>query len=150
MQRWQRFDLDLPEEILAVHASPERLTQVFENLLDNAASFSGGGSAVRVALGRSREGDAVVTVSDEGPGIPPAHADRIFDRFFSYRPEADSGGEDRRHTGLGLAIVRTIVEGYGGSVAAANNPERGATFTVRLPASRTGVFPRAGFPIRDS
>lgn len=140
-----RFDLALPKEILAVHASPERLTQVFENLLDNAASFSGDGGAVRVALARSREGDAVVTVSDEGPGIPPEHAGRIFERFFSYRPETGGGGEDRRHTGLGLAIVRTIVEGYGGSVAAANNPDRGATFTVRLPASRTGVFPRAGF-----
>jgi two-component system sensor histidine kinase ChvG len=140
-----RFVLALPEQVLAVQASPARLTQVFENLLDNAASFSPGGGLVRVTLERSRDGAAAVTVSDEGPGIPAAHQARIFDRFFSYRPE--TGGEPGRlHTGLGLAIVKSIVEGYGGSVAAANNPEKGALFTVRMPASRTGVFRSAPSP----
>lgn len=134
-----RFDLDQPREVLAARASPERLTQVFENLLDNAAGFSPNGGAVRVALERSPEGAAVVTVSDEGPGIPPAHLARIFDRFFSHRPDGD-GSAGRLHPGLGLAIVKAIVEGYGGSVAAANNAGRGAAFTVMLPASRTGVF----------
>ena len=141
-----RFELTQPDEIVTVQASPARLTQVFENLFDNALGLSPDGSLVRVALGRSREGAAFVTVSDQGPGIPAAHSDRIFERFFSYRPEAGRGDEDRPHTGLGLAIVRTIVEGYGGSVSAENNPEKGATFTVRLPASRTGIFPRGGPP----
>jgi signal transduction histidine kinase len=84
-----------------------------------------------------------VTVSDEGPGIPAAHAARIFDRFFSYRP-GGAGEPGRLHTGLGLAIVKSIVEGYGGSVSAANNPGGGAAFTVRMPASRTGVFSAPG------
>jgi two-component system, OmpR family, sensor histidine kinase ChvG len=92
-----------------------------------------------VALARSPDGSVAVTVSDEGPGIPAAHHARIFDRFFSYRPEG-AGEPGRLHTGLGLAIVRAIVEGYGGTVAATNNPDRGAAFTVRMPASRTGVF----------
>jgi two-component system sensor histidine kinase ChvG len=133
------FALALPEEVLAVRASPARMTQVFENLFDNAASFSPDGGKIRVALERSRDGAAAVTVSDEGPGIPAAHAERIFDRFFSYRPDG-AGEAGRLHTGLGLAIVKSIVEGYGGGVSAANTPGGGAAFTVRMPASRTGVF----------
>ncbi len=134
-----RIELALPEQVVAVRASPARMTQVFENLFDNAASFSPDGGCVRVTLERSRDGAAAVRVADEGPGIPPAHQARIFDRFFSYRPESE-GPPGRLHTGLGLAIVKSIVEGYGGSVAASNNPERGAVVTVTMPASRTGAF----------
>jgi two-component system sensor histidine kinase ChvG len=140
-----RFELALPEEVLAVRASPARMTQVFENLFDNAASFSPDGGLIRVALERPRDGAAAVIVSDEGPGIPAAHAARIFDRFFSYRPDG-TAEPGRLHTGLGLAIVKSIVEGYGGSVTAANNPDRGAAFTVRMPASRTGTFPASPSP----
>lgn len=132
-----RFELEPPAEAIAVRASAERLAQVFENILDNAASFSPPGAAVRVRLGRDH-GGAWVTISDEGPGIPPEHLPRIFDRFFTWRPASASNA--REHTGLGLAIVRTIVEGYGGSVTVASEPGRGATFTVTLPASRTGVY----------
>jgi two-component system, OmpR family, sensor histidine kinase ChvG len=134
-----RVLLDQPEEIITVRASPARLTQVFENILDNATTLSPDGASIRVKLERSADGTASVDFVDEGPGIPDTHRGRIFDRFFSYRP-GEGGERDRLHTGLGLAIVKTIVEGYGGAVAAANNAERGATFTVRLPASRTGVF----------
>jgi two-component system sensor histidine kinase ChvG len=140
------FELETPPETIAVQASEERLAQVFENLLDNAASFSPPGESVRVRLSRER-GGAEVTVSDRGPGIPPEHLSRIFDRFFTWRPDAPAerdGGHRDRHTGLGLSIVRTIVEGYGGTVTAESEPgaRQGATFTVRMPASRTGVFPQ--------
>ncbi|HKD11758.1 MAG TPA: ATP-binding protein, partial [Thermoanaerobaculia bacterium] len=133
-----RFLLEMPEEVITVRAAPARLTQAFENVIDNAASFSPDGAEVRVLLRRSADG-AAVSVSDQGPGIPPSHASKIFDRFFSYRP--DGGQRGRRHTGLGLAIVKTIVEGYGGAISATNDSGGGATFTVRLPASRTGVMP---------
>ena len=84
-------------------------------------------------------------MADREPGIPPDHLQRIFDRFFSYRPRADkeSGGEppgaraaDSRaeHPGLGLAIVKAVVEGYGGTVSAANREAGGAVFEIRLPA----------------
>ena len=78
----------------------------------------------------------MLTVSDRGPGIPREHLDRVFDRFFSYRPaDVDRGeaGGKNGHTGLGLAITRAVVEGCGGTIAAANRPEGGARFTVRLP-----------------
>jgi two-component system sensor histidine kinase MtrB len=70
----------------------------------------------------------VTRVADNGPGIPEANLARIFDRFFTHRPDSNRAG----HTGLGLAIVKAIVDAYGGSISAANG-ERGAVFTVRLP-----------------
>jgi two-component system sensor histidine kinase ChvG len=127
--------LEAPSEPVLVQASPERLTQVFENLLDNAASFSPVGGTVEVRLTRE-DGTGLVFVDDRGPGIPETHLDRIFDRFFRYRPDEPGSRTESRngHTGLGLAIVKAIVDGYGGSITARNRPEGGARFEVRLPA----------------
>jgi two-component system sensor histidine kinase ChvG len=135
-----RFECEAPPEDVAVRASGERLAQVFENLLDNAESFSPDGGTVRVLLER-RDGAAVVTVSDSGPGIPPEHLSKIFERFFTWRPQNAAAAP--RHTGLGLAIVRTIIEGYGGTVTARTLDGGGADFAVKIPASRTGVFRKA-------
>jgi two-component system sensor histidine kinase ChvG len=121
-----RFELLLDESELHVEATEDRLMQVLENLLDNAASFSPPGGTVTVSAG-VEEAHVVVRVADEGPGIPPANLTRIFDRFFTHRPDGARAG----HTGLGLAIVRAIVEAYGGTISAANR-ERGAELTVRL------------------
>ncbi|HET8798669.1 MAG TPA: ATP-binding protein, partial [Thermoanaerobaculia bacterium] len=122
-----RFDIQLADGPLVVEASEDRLTQVFENLLDNAVSFSPPGGAIRVDV--TVEGPSIeIRIADTGPGIPDANLPRIFDRFFTQRPEPSRTG----HTGLGLAIVKAIVEGYGGAIEAANG-ERGAVFTVRLP-----------------
>lgn len=132
-----RFELDIAGEPpdaagdLTAEASEDRLLQVFENLLDNAASFSPEGGVVRVQC--EAAGAFVVThVSDEGPGISQPHMNRIFDRFFTYRPEPWQQKARLAHTGLGLAIVKAVVEGYGGTIAAANG-ERGAVFEIRLP-----------------
>jgi two-component system, OmpR family, sensor histidine kinase ChvG len=124
-----RLEIERPDESIRVRAAPDRLSQAFENLLDNAASFSPDGGVISVSL-HGREGSAVVAIRDGGPGIPPENLDRIFERFFSYRPDRQkiSG----LHTGLGLAIVRTIVEGYGGAVRAENPSGGGARFEVRL------------------
>jgi two-component system, OmpR family, sensor histidine kinase ChvG len=112
-----------------VMASPERLSQVFENLLANAIGFAPVGSRVTVTV-KEEAGEAVVTVDDAGPGIPEAHMRRIFQRFFTYRP-IDTR---REHVGLGLAIAKQIVESYGGRISAANRPGGGARFEARLPA----------------
>lgn len=144
-------ELSLPAETVTVRASPDRLAQVFENLLDNALGFAPIGSPVRIGL--RREGDeAVATVQDDGPGIPPEHLDRVFDRFFTYRPDEDvargaggiGGRHGGRHTGLGLSIVRAIVEGYGGSVRAAASPSDGAEIEVRLPLARSRASRASG------
>lgn len=126
-----KIHLGSPSRPILVRATPERLTQVFENVLDNALGFSPDDSEIAVTL-TSADGAATVRIEDEGPGIPPAHLERIFDRFFTWRP--DEPHARNGHAGLGLAIVKAIVEGYGGIIRASNRPGGGASFTVRLPA----------------
>jgi two-component system, OmpR family, sensor histidine kinase ChvG len=119
------------DERLIVKGDRDRLTQAFENIVLNARSFAPPETAVDVAADRIDAWCRVV-ISDRGPGIPPGHLDRVFDRFFTYRP----GDPARReHTGLGLAIARAIVDAYGGTISAANNPDGGARFEVRLPSA---------------
>ena len=108
----------------------DRLQQVVTNLVDNASRIAGKGGHVQVEL--IAEGDrAVMSVLDDGPGIPEADLPRLFDRF--YRADSSrtrtSGG-----AGLGLAIVRAIVIAHGGRIEAANLPTGGAKMTVSLPA----------------
>lgn len=124
-----RYCLTLPDGSVTVAAAPERLAQVFENLLDNATSFSPAEGQVAIEL-TVRDSGAVVRVRDQGPGIPEEHLDRIFARFFTYRP-GDQG--DDGHTGLGLSIVQAIVESSGGSVRGGNAEGGGAVFEVELP-----------------
>jgi two-component system sensor histidine kinase ChvG len=124
-----QFVLALADHRVEVSASPDRLTQAFENLVANAVSFSPAGGTVTVTV-RRHTSSAVVTVADDGPGIPEEHRDRIFDRFFSYRP---AGDPDDGHSGLGLSVVLAIVEGYGGVVRAEERHGGGAKMVVELP-----------------
>jgi two-component system, OmpR family, sensor histidine kinase ChvG len=123
-----------PEKPVAVAGREERLAQVFENVLDNASGFTPAGGVVEVELVMV-DHHAVVRIADEGPGIPEEHKDRIFERFFTFRP---GNGPESIHTGLGLSIVRVIVSGYGGSVTAGNRDGRGAWFEIRLPLLEKG------------
>ena len=123
------FDLALADAHVTVEASADRLTQVFENLIDNAISFSPSSGHVTVAL-RVTGNHAEITIADEGPGIPDEHRDRIFRRFFSYRPDDASGSG---HTGLGLALVRAIVDSYGGNIEAKPRGGGGSKMVVVLP-----------------
>ncbi len=113
-----------PGRPLRVRAEEARLEQVLLNLLDNAAHHSPAGSPIRLEL--SRQGASVrLRVSDHGTGIAPEILPRLFEPFFTTRPEG---------TGLGLALVKSIVESYGGAVMVSNNdPPPGCTFEVRLP-----------------
>lgn len=121
--------LSAPSQSCEVDASEDRLIQVFVNVLENAVSFSRDGGVISVTLTRLDRSISVV-ISDQGPGIPESNLPQVFDRFFTHRP--DTARSRTSHTGLGLAIVKAIVEGYGGSIAAANNPEGGARFEIRL------------------
>ena len=113
---------------VGVTVSPHRVIQILENLVDNAESFSPAGGTVVIDV-EPEGANVLIRVSDQGPGILPEHAGRIFDRFFSFRP----GEENGRHAGLGLAIVKSIAESHGGSVRAFNQHPGGACFEVRLP-----------------
>jgi len=114
-----------------------RYGQVFRNVIDNALSFSPRGSRVLVELSREpRNGPFVVTIDDEGSGIPEDNLESIFQRFYSERPSEHFG----QHSGLGLSICRQIMETFGGSITASNRkaPDGrvlGARFTVTVPAA---------------
>jgi signal transduction histidine kinase len=101
------------------------LLQVFSNLLKNASDAMDGQGQVRITA-RAAAGSLIVCVADNGPGMPPETASRIFEPFFSTK-EAGSG------TGLGLSTVWGIVTGWGGSISVDTGPGRGAQFTLVMP-----------------
>ncbi|KQN26259.1 histidine kinase [Sphingomonas sp. Leaf33] len=118
---------------LTIYGEGARLARVFENLIDNAVSFSP--DVGRVTLSMRRADDWIeVRVEDEGPGVPEDEREAIFRRFHSVRPATEAFG---RHSGLGLAIARTIVDGHGGSIMVESREDRasGAAFVVRLPSA---------------
>ena len=114
-------------ESAVVTGDPDRLVQVFTNLISNAVRFSPRGESVSVAL-RTTPTSVVVFVSDRGPGIPLEFRRRIFGKF----QQADSAGT-AGGAGLGLAIVRAIVERHGGSIRFDSAPGHGTTFITELP-----------------
>ncbi|MCB0941656.1 MAG: HAMP domain-containing protein [Mycobacterium sp.] len=128
------FVVDLPDEPLWARGDREGLHQLLANLLANARVHTPAGVTVTTTLrARAQDGRQTVelTVSDDGPGIPPAVLPNLFDRFV----RADkSRSRQLGSTGLGLSIVRSIVEAHNGTVSVASVPGRTA-FTVRLPAS---------------
>ncbi|TMK62137.1 MAG: HAMP domain-containing histidine kinase, partial [Actinobacteria bacterium] len=108
-----------------------RMRQTVDNLLDNARVHTPASSPVRVTVGP--DGEAVLlTVADEGPGLPSEVVDRAFERFYRGDP---SRSRSMGGAGLGLSIVAAIVEAHGGTVTVRSEEGAGATFEVRLPAS---------------
>jgi two-component system sensor histidine kinase ChvG len=113
------------------------LGQLLRNLIDNARSFSPKDGEVRVTLERGR-GQAVVTVDDDGPGIPADNLETVFERFYTSRPKGAAFGGN---SGLGLSIARQIASAQGGTIKAENrrHPDgrfAGARFIVTLPEVR--------------
>lgn len=127
-----RFDFAGPPlGSVVVHGDQARLARVFDNLIDNALSFTDGQKPIRIGVSRT-ETTASVWVEDDGPGVMPDAREVIFQRFHSdRRDESDFG----RHSGLGLAIAKTIIEAHNGSIGVghAETGSGGARFTVTLP-----------------
>jgi signal transduction histidine kinase len=118
------------EDAIAFADAP-RAQQIFSNLLDNACKHGGGGEVlIEVA---QEDAEAVVRVSDEGPGIPPHELDRVFHRFYRVDRSRSQPG-----TGLGLSIAKHLVALHGGTIRACNRTAGGATFEVRLPMPVVG------------
>jgi two-component system sensor histidine kinase ChvG len=110
-----------------------RLARIIENLFDNAVSFSPQDGTIDAKLAL-REGRVLLTICDEGPGIPEEKREKVFHRFHSDRPEGEDFGN---HSGLGLAIGRTIAEAHEGSLHVEPRPDGacGACFILDLPAA---------------
>jgi len=161
-----RLEVELPENPAWVQCDGARVIQVLHNLLGNAQKFSPAGSAIRLTLRQEMSlpatmpgshalrlssfpntaGFAMITVADQGPGVPAEEKAKIFEKFHQVRRNGKPAGQG---TGLGLAISRTIVEAHGGALWVEDNPEGGSIFRVLLPAEAS-VFkgaPRASAPI---
>ncbi|MGB4058480.1 MAG: stimulus-sensing domain-containing protein [Alphaproteobacteria bacterium] len=124
---------DLGEEPSFIWGLPTRVGQVFENLLSNALSFSPPGAAVHITIIPGKK-TVSVTVEDSGPGIPENRLEKVFERFYTERPEHEDYG---KHSGLGLSICHQIVSALGGKIFAENIRNEsdeviGARFTVIL------------------
>lgn len=135
-----RILLDIVSPTPQVRGLDGPLAQVFRNIIENALSFSPVGGEIRVSL-RRRDGWAVVTIEDQGPGIPEENLEVIFRRFYTSRPLAHGFG---KNSGLGLSISRQIIDVHGGRIHAANvlgsdGHVTGARFTVELPLATDGV-----------
>jgi len=136
------------EDPVFIRAFETPFAQVLRNLIDNALTFSPVDGEVRInaALeeidGKER---VIITVDDDGPGIPPDNLETVFDRFYTQRPK---GTEFGSHSGLGLAICRQIITAHKGTIwaenrqSAANSKVEGARFIVNIPRQTTGSGPQ--------
>jgi two-component system sensor histidine kinase ChvG len=129
----RKIEIHREKRAARVLGVPLRLERVLENLLDNAVSFSPPEGTISIGL--RREADRLLlSVCDEGPGIPESEREKVFARFHTARPEAEAFGD---HSGLGLAIARTIAEAHDGSLTVADRPDdkAGACLVLELPAA---------------
>jgi signal transduction histidine kinase len=123
-----RLTVDADADAAVVDGARDELYRMTLNLLENAIRHTPEGTRIRATV-TSEDGDAVLTVQDDGPGVSPELREHIFERFV--RGTGDRGSS----SGLGLSIVRAVAEAHGGSVVL-EDTRRGARFVVRLPAAR--------------
>jgi two-component system phosphate regulon sensor histidine kinase PhoR len=116
-----------------VASDAERLRRMLESLVDNAIKYAAGGGRVEVRSAAGPQAGAVLEVEDDGPGIPPEHLPRIFERF--YRVDK-ARSRELGGTGLGLAIVKHLAESVGATVTVRSEPGQGTCFTIAIPAGR--------------
>jgi two-component system sensor histidine kinase KdpD len=122
-----RVQTHLPSDLPLVNADGVLVGQVLANLLENAAKYTPQGTTISISAEAGRD-EIVVSVADEGPGLPPGEEERIFDKFYRAAREGPQSG-----VGLGLSICKAIVQAHGGTIAAENLPAGGAVFRFTLP-----------------
>ena len=126
----QRIEVDLPDDPVTVSVDPGLLEMAISNILENAFKYAPPHSTIAVAVSRTPSG-AEITIEDEGPGVPEADRDRIFERH--YRGAHSPGIEG---VGMGLHLVRTIVDAHAGTVACTASATGGCRFSITLPAAQ--------------
>lgn len=138
--RHHRVRADCPEDLPLVKADAKLLAEALTHIVENAAKYSPEGS--EIAVEAHFEGDELrLSVTDQGPGIAPEEAERIFEKFYR---SGHANGRRADGTGMGLAITRGLIEAHGGRVWAENNSKRGAKFTMALRVEqREAPKPRA-------
>ncbi len=124
--------LDLPEQPIELEMDPDRVGQVLTNLISNALKFSPSETSV-VVCAAQMDDEVVISVHDEGSGIPPDQLPHIFERFYQVPDSAELSGS-KIGLGLGLYICREIVERHGGRLWVESEPGKGSTFAFALPA----------------
>jgi CheY-like chemotaxis protein/two-component sensor histidine kinase len=140
-----RLTVDLPETPISVVGDPVRLTQVFANLLTNAAKYTDGGGEIRVTATQTA-GRAVVSVRDNGIGILATHLATVFEMFMQVDR---SSRRAQGGLGIGLTLVRPLVEMHGGRVEARSaGPDEGSEFVVELPVADSVCEPAPSTSVR--
>jgi two-component system sensor histidine kinase ChvG len=125
----QKINLEIKDQHNLIQIAPERFVQIIENLIDNAISFSPDNGVITIILTKKLN-DVQIHIVDDGIGIEKENIDKVFQRFFSYRPD---NNDKNKHTGLGLSIVKSLVEAYNGKILAKNKKNKGAEFIISLP-----------------
>jgi two-component system sensor histidine kinase KdpD len=124
----RRVEVTIPPDLPLLLVDGLLLEQLFVNLLENAARYTPAQSTVRITA-RPEGRWLLISVADDGPGLPSGSEERIFEKFTRGDPTADAG----RGSGLGLAICRAVAKVHGGTITASNRPGRGVQFSLRLP-----------------
>jgi two-component system sensor histidine kinase KdpD len=125
-----RIELQLPAGLPLILVEPTLIVQILGNLLENAAKYTPPGTTVTIGAAVQDE-NIVLTVADDGPGLPPGDPEQLFEKFQRGQSESNIVG-----VGLGLAICRAAARLHGGDIRAANNPGGGARFEITLPVAR--------------
>ena len=123
------INLKAKNEEIIIMGIADKIAQVFHNLIDNALSFSKEGDDINISMWMGSK-SATIEIKDSGPGIPKESLLKVFDRFYTYRPNDKTFGNN---SGLGLSICKQIIETHSGSIIAGNKENGGAIFTVTLP-----------------
>ena len=129
-KKYENNNISLDQTKNSLFVGRKNLIQrCLNNLIDNALSFSNRGDEIDISLWKGKKG-AIIEIKDNGPGIPKESLLKVFDRFYTYRPNDKTFGNN---SGLGLSICKQIVKSHGGSIIAGNKENGGAIFTVTFP-----------------
>jgi len=126
------LNVDIKRGLPKIVADPDRLLQVFNNLVGNAAKFTEEGM-VTIVADTTEGGWLKVEITDTGVGIPPDEVNRIFEKFYQVCQD-ETATEISRGSGMGLAISKRIIEHYGGQISASSRPDKGSSFTFTIPS----------------